>query len=198
MNRWLLAALAASAAATLGLALAPDADQSAADLLPSARPRPTKPALPPAAPANERATHDAVASAGAAPGQALKDPSTAGQRALREAPPLGRGGAWPAPSASALAAWQGPPAPAPAAARAASDGVAARPTPPPFPYQWLGRLDDGQTVQALLSGPQRSLAVAEGAVLDKRWRLDRIGGNQLSLTWLPGGDSITVAYRLKE
>jgi len=195
MNRGLLAALAATAAATLWLALSPDAEPDAADGPPAgmlAHQRNAGPPLPGAVPA---------AKLGALPGNAGQAPAATELSALRDPVPTAlRRAAWPAPAANTLAAWQAPPPPPPLPppARAAADSAPVKPAPPPFPYQWLGRLDDGHGVQALLSGPQRSVAATVGTVLDKRWRIDRIDGDRLSLTWLPGGDAVIVAYRLKE
>ena len=70
-----------------------------------------------------------------------------------------------------------------------------RPVAPPFPYKWIGRLDDGQVAQALLSGPQRSFGARAGEVLDGRWRIERVAATKLALTWLPTGDPVAVELR---
>lgn len=106
---------------------------------------------------------------------------------------------WAAVPARALLAWGGAAPPATAAAAvarpAAASGPAAedrQPRAPAFPYQWIGTLDDGRGAQALLGGALRGAAVRAGQVLDGQWRVERIREQQLELTWLPGGQSLTV------
>jgi hypothetical protein len=96
--------------------------------------------------------------------------------------------AWPEPEPSTLAAWSAPAAPALAPAASAPKRASA----PPFPYKWIGRLEDGESTQALLSGPQRSFGARAGEVLDGRWRIDQVAGSRLQLTWLPTGDPVSV------
>ncbi len=132
----------------------------------------------------------AAAPARAEPAAAPTDPVArlAAGRTAEAAPRT----AWPEPSATALAAWSAPPPPAPPAAPQAAP---ARPKAPPFPYQWIGQLDDGDTVQALLSSPQRSFGVRAGDVLDGRWRVERLALRGLQVTWLPTGDQVDVTAR---
>jgi hypothetical protein len=99
---------------------------------------------------------------------------------------------WPDPTDSALAAWSPPPAPA---AEPTQRAAPPRPQAPPFPYQWIGRLDDGEFVQVLLSGTHRSFGVRAGEVLDGKWRVDQITGQVMQVTWLPTGDRVDVAAR---
>jgi hypothetical protein len=44
----------------------------------------------------------------------------------------------------------------------------------------------------LLDGPQRSFGVRQGEVLDGTWRVERIVAGRIELTWLPGGDAVSV------
>lgn len=97
---------------------------------------------------------------------------------------------WGLPPPGALAAWAAPAAPSPPAASAAD-----RPAPPRFPYTWIGQVDDGGGVQALLNGPLRSFGARAGDVLDGRWRVERIAATRLQLTWLPTGEAVTVDTR---
>lgn len=99
---------------------------------------------------------------------------------------------WPAPGTHTLLAWSAPAAPA---AAPTPPALAQKPPTPPFPYRWIGRLDDGSTPQVLLAGAQRSFGARAGDVLDGRWRIDAIAGAQLQLTWLPSGEAITVDTR---
>ncbi|HEY0824447.1 MAG TPA: hypothetical protein VGD76_11720, partial [Ramlibacter sp.] len=65
-----------------------------------------------------------------------------------------------------------PPPPAPAAA-------------PPMPFQFMGRLDEGQGVKVFLQNGERLYTAAVGDVLEGKYRLTRIDANQLTFTYLP-------------
>lgn len=138
-----------------------------------------------------------------------------GRRAGETLPPRARSDAksvaWPAaPAARDEQAWpfdarlarSWVPAPAavvvaplrPAAAASGSAGPAVAPAPP-FPYALIGRIEDGGAVHALLGGAQRTLGVRAADVIDGQWRVDEIGAAGLTLTWLPGGQRQTLAFR---
>ena len=70
----------------------------------------------------------------------------------------------------------------------------ATPHAPPFAYALIGRLDDGQPL-ALLSGPLRSIAVKAGDTVDGQWRIDAVGEQSVTLTWLPGNISQQIAFK---
>lgn len=124
------------------------------------------------------------------PPSATSDPAPALQSAQPSAE--ARRTPWPDASEAALAAWS-PPAPPPPAPtlRAAPP----KPQAPPFPYQWIGRLDDGESPQVLLSGTHRSFGVRAGEVLEGKWRVERIAAQAMQVTWLPTGDLVDVAAR---
>lgn len=65
---------------------------------------------------------------------------------------------------------------------------------PPFPYQLIGRLQQGEQTQALLTGPLRSLALRTGDVVDGQWRVDKVEASALHITWLPGQLSQQIGY----
>jgi hypothetical protein len=67
--------------------------------------------------------------------------------------------------------------------------------PPPFAYQWLGQLEEDGQVRVFLAGPQRTLAVAYGEVVEQRWRVEGVAAGRLQLTWLPTGATVFVAGR---
>lgn len=116
-------------------------------------------------------------------------------------PPAARASeAWAFDAQQALA-WSAPPTPAapppvavapPAPAAAV---VAATPQAPPFPYLLIGRIEEGRSVHALLSGPAQTLGVKVEDVIDGQWRVDSIDGRGLAITWLPGGLRQTVLFR---
>ncbi len=181
------AVLAATVAATAWLALQPD---ESADL---ARPAPavrsTAQAAPTAAlptPATRLAPRRALASSAAT--VAAEDMSTTPRAA------------WPAAGTAAAESWGLPPPPPPQAriatapARKAAPAEPEPPRAPAFPYTLIGQLDDGRP-QALLTGPLRSLAVGAGEVVDGQWRVDAIQAQNVTLTWLPGGQRQTLGFK---
>jgi hypothetical protein len=94
--------------------------------------------------------------------------------------------AWSVPTAAATA---------PRGSVATAPSAPSLPQAPMFPYALIGRIDDGSTVHALLSGSQRTLGVRLHDVIDGQWRVDAIGSRDMTLTWLPGGLSQTLAFR---
>ncbi len=104
---------------------------------------------------------------------------------------------WPAPPQAQLAAWA-PPAPPPAPPAPPSLGVRDEPqapVAPSFPYQLIGRLEEGGVSRALLSGGSRSLSAKAGDVIDGQWRVEQVGPSGLSLIWLPGQQPQTINFR---
>lgn len=79
-----------------------------------------------------------------------------------------------------------PPPPPPA------DLPPAKPVAPAVPYRFIGRLEEGSRTRALLDGPVRSLAVQAGDVLDAQWRVERIDGAVVHLSWLPDSSAHTL------
>lgn len=137
--------------------------------------------------------------------EALVAPRKAAVRAVSPANSASSAtGAWPAaPAARApwprllqVAAWgPPPPPPAPVATKApppADDAPAGPPPAPPFPYTLIGRLEDGPLTQALLSSPRRTLGVKANDVIDGQWRVNSVDAAGLNLTWLPGGQTVTL------
>jgi len=66
---------------------------------------------------------------------------------------------------------------------------------PPFPYQLIGRLVEGDKAQGLLAGASRSLAVQAGDVVDGQWRVEQVNERGLNLTWLPAKLPQIIAFR---
>ena len=101
--------------------------------------------------------------------------------------------AWPAISPQARQAWT-PPPPPPAAPP--PPVVVPPPAPPPaFPYQWLGQIEQEGELRFFIAGPQRTLAVRAGDVVDERWHVNGVDAGRLLLTWLPTDTAVTVAAR---
>jgi hypothetical protein len=199
MRRALWLALLVSSGAALALAVLPEADP--AGELAAARksvrtdsplmPQVSSPVRQPATPPATSSTTSSATPPPSAGGAAVVDTSEAASGTSRRQ-------AWSALSPSAQAAWSAPPPPpAPPPPRAAAAPPPPEtPKPPPFPYQWLGSLEDGQQpAQIFLGSPQRSYAVLVGRSPDQVWRIDRVLDGQLQVTWLATGDSVSVAPR---
>nr|WP_316641419.1 hypothetical protein [uncultured Roseateles sp.] len=101
--------------------------------------------------------------------------------------------AWPAPADPLFAAWSPPPPPPPPPAPPPP------PPPPPrapnFPYQLMGRMEEGGVAQALLSGPLRSFGVRAGDVVDGQWRVEQVSATGVKLVWIPGGLPQTLSFK---
>jgi hypothetical protein len=80
--------------------------------------------------------------------------------------------------------WYVPPPPAPAKP-AAKPLPPPPPAPPPMPFTFLGRYEEGGTRIILLVRSDRIYTVTEGEVIDKTYRVERLAGGQLELTYLP-------------
>lgn len=128
----------------------------------------------------------------AAPAASTMAPAPAPAWALAERTP------WPEASGSQLAAWSPPPPPPPPPAAPLQAAVVdtGPPPAPPFPYQLIGRLEEGGVpAQALLASGNRSLSAKAGDVIDGQWRVDSVGPSGLALTWLPGQQTQTLTFR---
>lgn len=101
--------------------------------------------------------------------------------------------AWEPPADPLFAAWSPPPPPPPPPAPPPP------PPPPPrapnFPYQLMGRMEEGGVAQALLSGPLRSFGVRAGDVIDGQWRVEQVGATGVKLVWIPGGLPQTLSFK---
>jgi hypothetical protein len=94
-----------------------------------------------------------------------------------------------------FAAWSPPPPPPAPPFVAPPPPPPAAPQAPPFPYQLIGRLVEGDQAQILLAGPSSTLAVRVGDVVDGQWRVDQINERGLNLTWLPAKLNQTIGFR---
>ena len=107
---------------------------------------------------------------------------------------------WVSVTPAELSAWSPPPPPAPPTAPPPPPPqVAAAPMAPPFPYQLIGRMDEGSASKpqavVFLSSPVRSAAVRTGELLDGQWRVDQIGPAGITVTWMPTQLKQTIAFR---
>lgn len=81
--------------------------------------------------------------------------------------------------------WQ-PPAPAPPPPAAPLQAAPApAPTAPPLPFRFLGRYGDGDLQLAMLANGDKLYLVAPGDTIDGAYRVDRVAGSTIVLTYLP-------------
>jgi hypothetical protein len=59
------------------------------------------------------------------------------------------------------------------------------PTAPPMPFSFMGRYEEEGTRIILLVKGERIYTVSEGEVIDNTYRVERLTGGQLELTYLP-------------
>jgi hypothetical protein len=59
------------------------------------------------------------------------------------------------------------------------------PTAPPMPFSYLGRYEDGGKLVIFLLKDDRIYTVSEGEVIDNTYRVERLTGGQLEMTYLP-------------
>ena len=73
--------------------------------------------------------------------------------------------------------------------------AASAPRPvPPFPYTYMGgMLDDGVRTGFFTRG-ERLLRLRAGDVVDGAFRVDSLGGSEMTLTYLPLGEPLRVAF----
>jgi len=100
---------------------------------------------------------------------------------------------WAKPADTQLAAWM-PPAPPPPP-QAPPPPPPAPPMAPAFPYQLIGRLSEGDVEQALLAGPNSTLAVKAGEMIDNQWKVESIGPTGLTLVWQPAKLKQMIAFK---
>lgn len=112
-------------------------------------------------------------------------------------PASGTRGAWPEADAQARRAWGEAATPATTVAAAPVTAPAAQAEPedaaPPFPYQLVGRMTDSRP-RVVLNGPQRSLVLGVGEIVDGQWRIEAIEAGGLRLKRLPEGPSQFIAF----
>ncbi len=67
------------------------------------------------------------------------------------------------------------------------------PTAPPLPFSFMGRYEEGGTLIILLVRGDRIYTVSEGEVIDNLYRVERLSGGQLELTYLPLNITQTIS-----
>jgi hypothetical protein len=67
------------------------------------------------------------------------------------------------------------------------------PMAPPVPFTYLGKRLDGQTWQVFLGRADQTFVVSAGSTIDNLYRVDAISPPNLSLTYLPLGQSQSLS-----
>ncbi|MGH9422816.1 MAG: hypothetical protein ACRD3J_22775, partial [Thermoanaerobaculia bacterium] len=69
------------------------------------------------------------------------------------------------------------------------------PTPPPFPFQFLGKLVQGSGAEVIyLAKGQALYRVVPGDMLEGAYRVEKVGRDYLEVTYLPLDKKQTVAF----
>lgn len=68
------------------------------------------------------------------------------------------------------------------------------PTAPAFGHAWVGRYVDNVD-RAVVASASQTWVVKVGDVMDGQWRVDAIGERQMTLTYLPLGQTQTVSMK---
>ena len=76
---------------------------------------------------------------------------------------------------------------------AATPVVAAAPTAPALPFQFVGRMGDRDDLQIFLQSGEKLYVVRKGDVIDSTYRLDNVSANELDLVYLPLHQSQTLS-----
>jgi hypothetical protein len=59
------------------------------------------------------------------------------------------------------------------------------PTAPALPFAFIGKLDDAERLRVFLMRDEKIYTVTVGDVIDGTYRVERIGGSEMVLTYLP-------------
>ena len=60
-----------------------------------------------------------------------------------------------------------------------------KPSAPPLPFQFIGRMDDRSDLQVFLQSGEKLYVVRLGDVIDDTYRIEHISATELSLVYLP-------------
>ncbi|QEY65031.1 secretion system X translation initiation factor [Metapseudomonas lalkuanensis] len=90
----------------------------------------------------------------------------------------------PAADLFAVQSWYVAPPP-PTAMASAPPPPPPKPTAPPLPFKFIGKLDDRQHLQVFLLRGEQVLVVREGDLIDKTYKVQRIDAERMTLVYLP-------------
>ncbi|NWL77607.1 secretion system X translation initiation factor [Pseudomonas taiwanensis] len=90
----------------------------------------------------------------------------------------------PASDLFAVQSWYVAPPPPPAMA-SAPPPPPPKPSAPPLPFKFIGKMDDRQQLQVFLMRGEQVLVVREGDLIDKTYKVQRIDTERMTLVYLP-------------
>jgi len=64
---------------------------------------------------------------------------------------------------------------------------------PPFPYTYLGRVDDAGKASVLVGRADKSITAQAGDLIDGIWRVDKITERSIELIYEPLGQRQTLS-----
>lgn len=67
-----------------------------------------------------------------------------------------------------------------------------KPAPPPFPYAYMGGLSEDGVRTAFFMKGERVLPVKAGDVVDAAFRVDEMNDKQMTVTYLPLNETLSV------
>jgi hypothetical protein len=85
----------------------------------------------------------------------------------------------------AATSWQAAPAPPPSVVAPPVALVPAAPVAPPLPFRYIGSYGDGGTQIVMLVKGDQLYLVAVGDTIDNAYRIERVSGTIVELTYLP-------------
>ena len=69
-----------------------------------------------------------------------------------------------------------------------------QPQPPSFPYVFIGRLQAEEKDSVFLTKDNQIYSIAAGDTVDGAYRIERVGSNELEITYLPDQQKLTVSF----
>lgn len=66
-----------------------------------------------------------------------------------------------------------------------AEDAAAEPVMPALPFKYAGKLVEGLDTTIFLTDERQNLLVKTGDIIDAAWRIDDIGQQQITLTYMP-------------
>jgi hypothetical protein len=74
---------------------------------------------------------------------------------------------------------------APPAQAEQASAAPAKPTAPPLPFKYLGKMIDGDKLAVFVSRGDETYTVQAGQKLDQSYRVDKVGEDSVTFTYLP-------------
>ena len=78
-------------------------------------------------------------------------------------------------------------APAPAPGAAAADAVPATPAAPPLPFQYLGKMSDGERTLVFVGRGEEHYSVEPGLTIENTYRVETVSETAITFLFLPLG-----------